>query len=344
MLKSLQIGRGIAALSVAAFHLSNGFEPGESILADLCRHGHAGVDFFFVLSGFIIFHVHGQDVGKPGRLHRYLRNRFVRVYPTYWLYTVVFVCAVLAFDGSTVLPTTRLGWASTISLIRLSEEPTPISVAWTLFYEIGFYLAFAALIASRRVGMVLMGIWVVAILGHYQVSPRTRPEGVWTSLLCINFFIGMGACWLHQRLSPTAAAIPLAAGAVGLTITALQVDRGMSQNEFTLAVGLCCGLIILGVTTLERTHSFSFGPLVALGNASYTFYLAHQHIQGAIKDGLAQLGIADDLPVDVSFVGILILGAFVAYAIHRLIEVPLIARLRLISTSNRPAVTDLPCA
>ena len=46
---------------------------------------HAGVDFFFVLSGFIIYRVHRGDIGSPHRLSRYAWRRFVRIYPTYWI-------------------------------------------------------------------------------------------------------------------------------------------------------------------------------------------------------------------------------------------------------------------
>ncbi len=51
--------------------------------------GHAGVDFFFVLSGFIIMHAHTADIGKPERLYRYLWRRATRIYPIYWIVTLI---------------------------------------------------------------------------------------------------------------------------------------------------------------------------------------------------------------------------------------------------------------
>ena len=69
MLRVLQAGRGLAAAGVAAFHLSMhmGVDRygGVSVFTDFTRQGFRGVDFFFVLSGFIIFFAHFEDLGHP---------------------------------------------------------------------------------------------------------------------------------------------------------------------------------------------------------------------------------------------------------------------------------------
>ncbi|HEY9236144.1 MAG TPA: acyltransferase [Phenylobacterium sp.] len=336
-LNSLQVGRALAALSVAAFHLSVEFAPGTSMLADLTRQGHAGVNFFFALSGFIILHAHGKDIGCPTRAWRYITNRFTRVYPVYWVYTTIFVAAVIFTNGSTKLPDTIYGWLSTVLLLRFSDDPTPLSVAWTLYYEVGFYLTFAILIINRRAGVISMAAWGATILILHQVAPRTSPTGVWTSLLGINFFVGMGACWAYQRLSPRLGLVPLSTGVAGLLLVAAYVNRGMSETVFTLAVALSCGAIILGASTIERSHKISMPILTALGNASYTLYLVHQHVQGLIREILLRVGLAERLPADVLFLTVIAFGATAAYCIHRLVEVPLIALLRQKRRSAVPA-------
>ena len=69
MLKCLQAGRALAALAVVAFHLSTAFSDprygSHSIGQAFTRHGNLGVDFFFVLSGFIILNAHARDIGRP---------------------------------------------------------------------------------------------------------------------------------------------------------------------------------------------------------------------------------------------------------------------------------------
>jgi exopolysaccharide production protein ExoZ len=88
-LDTLQAGRAFAALAVVLFHLNIyafGTKPhmgGE--LSSLFNMGYAGVEFFFVLSGFLMMHVHHADLGRPEKLAAYARKRAVRIYPMYWI-------------------------------------------------------------------------------------------------------------------------------------------------------------------------------------------------------------------------------------------------------------------
>ncbi|NBQ54213.1 MAG: acyltransferase, partial [Proteobacteria bacterium] len=69
--------------------------------AELDHAGHRyGVDFFFVLSGFIILHAHMDDIGRPARLGRYLWRRAVRVYPIYWICLTLSVGALVVMGGA----------------------------------------------------------------------------------------------------------------------------------------------------------------------------------------------------------------------------------------------------
>ena len=70
----VQAARGIAALFVVLYHtgrmLSLEQYVGRDPWGGLFHFGHAGVDFFFVLSGFIIYYVHHKDIGTIGRAPR----------------------------------------------------------------------------------------------------------------------------------------------------------------------------------------------------------------------------------------------------------------------------------
>lgn len=130
MLKSIQVGRGLASIAVAAFHLSITMGDvrygGEMLFRSWTNQGNLGVDFFFVLSGFIILFAHWNDIGNKNQITSYLFKRTIRVYPIYILYTFIFSTLVLFGVGSgSTLPVSLEGWVSSFSLIRLSSESPP---------------------------------------------------------------------------------------------------------------------------------------------------------------------------------------------------------------------------
>ena len=75
--------RGLAALSVALFHYTYGFNHGDTNY--VFHKGFLGVQFFFILSGFVIF----MTVNKKPNLRSFVVGRFTRLYPAYWLSVVL---------------------------------------------------------------------------------------------------------------------------------------------------------------------------------------------------------------------------------------------------------------
>lgn len=78
MYKSLQAGRGIAAMLVVLFHLGGAFAAekyfGIAAFSIPFKFGSAGVELFFVLSGFIIFSAHRDDIGQVSKIAGYIKN------------------------------------------------------------------------------------------------------------------------------------------------------------------------------------------------------------------------------------------------------------------------------
>ena len=111
---TLQVGRAAAAIAVVFFHahvffIPERLYPGETI-SRVFNIGYSGVEFFFVLSGFIMILVHRADIGVPARARRFLRKRLVRIVPFYWVVTLAL--ALLLWTQSVsythlTLPTNR---------------------------------------------------------------------------------------------------------------------------------------------------------------------------------------------------------------------------------------------
>jgi exopolysaccharide production protein ExoZ len=142
----LQILRFIAALAVILYHSRGAAQDylgqTSAIFAPFV-YGSYGVDLFFVISGFIIYHVVSR---RENDARSFLWRRITRIVPLYWCLTVVAVIAALLFP--TMLRSNEdysLG-ALLHSLFFVSfvtRELPILYVGWTLEFEMFFYLATA---------------------------------------------------------------------------------------------------------------------------------------------------------------------------------------------------------
>jgi peptidoglycan/LPS O-acetylase OafA/YrhL len=89
---------------VALMHAANLMRvehlSGHVGLGNAFGFGYVGVDFFFVLSGFIIDHVNSAELGRAANMPRYLWHRFSRIYPIYWI--ILLLTAVVYGTGVAV--------------------------------------------------------------------------------------------------------------------------------------------------------------------------------------------------------------------------------------------------
>ena len=87
VINSIQFLRGFAAFVVVFYHIGGYIKKNFPVdfFGDFFGFGFAGVDLFFVISGFIIHFTSKQYFGKPDYLLEYLKKRFFRVFPIYWL-------------------------------------------------------------------------------------------------------------------------------------------------------------------------------------------------------------------------------------------------------------------
>lgn len=99
----LQVGRAAAALAVLMSHIAiatNAFgAPLPPTLSAICSDGFLGVDYFFVLSGFIIFTTHSRDERNFRSAAEYVRKRLIRVYVPYLPISLAMISLYLMLPG-----------------------------------------------------------------------------------------------------------------------------------------------------------------------------------------------------------------------------------------------------
>ena len=325
---SLQAGRAFAAIAVLLLHADRIVGAPDFTGTNFAHFwfsgGRLGVDFFFALSGFIILHAHAGDIGSPGRLSRYLMRRAVRIYPIYWVILSVSIVGPLLLGR-------RFGVVELIQNYSLLDpyggQPRLVTVAWTLFHEILFYLAFATLILNRRLGAIVFTAWLLAIVWF---QGRIGSPQVLTSQINLGFGAGMLAYLCVDRLPARAFAWPLIAGMSGLIYLAWVAAAARMENPPEgVLTALSCGLVIMGLAMADRAKAWSVpGSLVFLGAASYSIYLFQFAALSGAGDVLLRLGGAHLLPPAIS-VGILVaFGIAAGSATYWMIERPILRKAR----------------
>ncbi len=335
-LTSIEAARGLAATAVVLYHVARHLDKAYGLpgLMSLFQFGHAGVDLFFVISGFIILFVHFEDIGRPGHLSHYLSRRFTRILPIYWV--ALGVTVALSVTGGHHLPSLpAFAWSA--FLLPSHAEPL-LGVAWTLQYEVVFYAAFCVLIVDRRAGLLLLLAWLAGIvLGQMGVGGFGAPPSL-AGLYNLEFFLGMlAALYLRHRGLPTPRLV-LAAGVVLFAAAAWAEDTGRLNGYADLgrlAYGVPAALIVLGAAAASRAGLIVVpAPLRVLGAASYSIYLFQFMFIGAAWKFWLGAGLDRDMPPLAAFPLLVLCGLGGGLLMSRTVEYPL---MRLIRGRRRPA-------
>ncbi len=342
-LLGLQAARGVAALLVVLYHGERALAlpqyVGHASWAGLTRFGHAGVDFFFVLSGFIISWVHGADLGQPAALPRYAARRAARIYPPYWAATALLLAVAAASHGLAALP--GAGALLPILLLAPGGPPPPLGVAWTLVHETEFYLLFG--LAIWRPSLGLAAALACAALDWMPLPPGLEPLRAWGATWFDALFpVGIAAAWA-ARHAPCRRPGALALGGAALFLLA-----GFAENAGLLppdgwpgrlAYGLPAATAIVGLVQSERAGRLRVPPALALlGAASYSVYLVHSPVLGYAARAMAASGLLTRIPDALAMALAASIAIAAGLVFHRWVERPLTAAAaRLLDRAGRPA-------
>jgi exopolysaccharide production protein ExoZ len=245
--------------------------------------GGAGVDLFFILSGFLIY---SALLRKPRPYLRYFRRRLQRIYPPFLAVFALYLILSFAFPNENKIPP-ALGPAAKYLILNALLLPgvwpadPMITIAWSLSYELAFYLALPAVLAVfafRRIPRVARIVLVAfAASAICLLVPRMFRAGMFAvGIFLAEWMIHRGSKLLPSLadVAPIIATIAVAAlGVIGPPIAPGQATR----VAYLLAVGTI--FFPLTAATLfgqgRLREFFLLRPLRVLGNMSYSYYLVH---------------------------------------------------------------------
>jgi exopolysaccharide production protein ExoZ len=272
-IESLQVLRAVAAAAVMFFHGTRMIEKshGYMFLGGFFEPGFAGVDLFFVISGFIIYHT---TAGTGMSRGEFLRRRLIRIYPIYWLVTAILL-AYLLLKPSATMELTPLSVLA--NFLLLPTSPYILEVAWTLVIEIAFYALFAiTYFIHPRVFFVALPVWGIAsvILGPVTGIAHDSPIlEIWMFSGSLEVLYGVLVALAFRR-GLTKGALP--ALVLGLGLGALSWADiawwGPIPMGRELQFGVPAALILYAAVNLRARFP---AWLILVGDASYVLYLIH---------------------------------------------------------------------
>jgi peptidoglycan/LPS O-acetylase OafA/YrhL len=286
-LTSLQAGRGLAAMAVLLYHVGTIAEAklGQSYGFGFFCHADHGVDFFFVLSGFIIFYANQRSIGLPNAAPRYFYRRVVRIYPLLVLLTLVKVgYMVLGGPGVPAFKQDLTNILCSLLLIPQTTNPV-IAVSWTLWCEMFFYCIFLLVILyGRNLRLWMAAHALVCLVLNFPGGPRVyAPVYFFVNSYNLEFYMGCITAYLClTRRIPATWGQGLCFGGLTLTLVGLGFHdelSGVTGALITVYWGAGFSLILLGLSALEQQGLLKAPRWLAFtGDASYSIYLIHTSV------------------------------------------------------------------
>ncbi|MBK8804750.1 MAG: acyltransferase [Fibrobacteres bacterium] len=297
--------RGFAFLMVHFFHTklfgpALGDHPLSRSLGFFGEMGWAGVDLFFVLSGFLITGILLRQVDSPGWVGRFYLRRTVRIFPIYFVVLVGTVWVLPLVIGWTLeyaqTPRSNFLWYATFlhNWLNWGVNGWPkgdplIGHLWSLGVEEQFYLvwpAIVALVGIRRLPLVAIALLLSApLIRMVMIGSGFTYDAVYALTICRADALAAGGliAVLKEKASlpsPKAAWIMVAAGASLFTVTPIVTSyfEHPTQDQLKAAAfswGLLqwCGILLLALGSGPIARILSWRPLRLVGFYSYSLYL-----------------------------------------------------------------------
>ncbi|MET7286009.1 acyltransferase [Streptomyces sp. NPDC005573] len=330
--------RLLAALMVCLYHYTGRGGPVSAswhqapsrlfpTLSHVSVYGNLGVQFFFVISGFVIcMSGWGRTLGD------FFRSRVARLYPAYW------VALVLVTGASLALPVVVHAVRADEFLVNLTMLQQPmgvprvLGVCWTLWVEVRFYALFALLVVARGVTyrrvVMFCGVWTLAV-----VLCRTNGNALTDQLVMPDyapFFIGGLALYLVHRFGN--GLLPWGIVAFSWLLAQSDATRGLwhahgepVRDPYVVMAIVTLAFAAVACVAAGWAARANWSWLATAGALTYPFYLVHEHLGWFVIRVLHRgLGLPAWPTLGATVLSMLTL----AWLIHRLVEKPLGPRLR----------------
>lgn len=338
----IQVSRALVPILVVIFHifgLMKFYYNDDMPIINEFPISSGGVYYFFVLSGFMIYYVHKIDLGQPQKIKKYLINRFIRIYPLYWLITLAVIPALFLFPslGSQGNETDIKIILYSIFLIPSREIPI-VGVAWSLQYTILFYTFFSLLFFLKDIHQKIAIIcWTLLtlIICYKIVNVGNDTINFIFSEFNIMFISGIACAYIITRInfSTLTSATFLFFGLTGFPF--MWFFGKHIPLSYPISITICSIFIIFGLSSIDIRNNITTPKIASfLGSASFSIYLTHYLSQKLLYKIIAKYELLEVIGRILSGFIVFFASIAVGCLVYLLIEKPLNKQLKKILLSG----------
>jgi exopolysaccharide production protein ExoZ len=337
---SVQYIRALAAIAVVIWHGLSQLDRSQPHL-HYPLWGAVAVDVFFVISGFVMWHM---IMLHPVSFLEYWRKRAARIFPFYWLMTSLVVIVMLL--APRLLSSSRFDAAHVIASYLFLPWPHPvlhgefapvIIPGWTLLYDVAFYavLGFGLFVPLRwRAGAVIGAIALVALLPAF-VTSSSFFFYFYTQPLILDFASGVligWVLWNGFRFPAWMAAAAVVTGLIAVMFIpspshSVPMIGGYSfMLSRTVNYLIPSFLIVAGGVFYDcnNPNAKKWGTVATIGDATYSIYLVHALVLPAVTRLWNETGLQSDWRWNGVYLVIAVIASIAAGVVcNRWVEIPL---------------------
>lgn len=350
-LDSIQALRGVAALLVLFFHMAEfqrqmaeGNPSDIAFVSGIWDRGWAGVDLFFIISGFIMVYVTRQTGRSFADVRTFIVSRITRIYPLWWVCAGIMALYFWMTYGMLAAPDrvadSREGfvYAAKSFLLIPQQVPPLLGLGWTLIHEMFFYIVFAGLLfLPRKYLPWALSAWaIVTVIGSLFIAPAAFGRNIAeliASPLSLEFIAGGLAayCVTQGKIFPSKVLVILGAVLVFLAMFFFPTNNlGAYATSRVAMFAVPFLFLTYGWVCCELNGQLKAPKwLATLGDWSYSLYLTHYIVLVTLRR-IYRRAVPDELKVgapgivDNVIFGLLVLLLSIATAaiFYNLIERP----------------------
>ncbi|GLX78381.1 acyltransferase [Thalassotalea insulae] len=322
--------RFLSALGVVIFHYTytavmEGYAPVADFesLRVATRYAYMGINFFFIISGFVIFMSVADGCAK-----KFLISRFVRLFPAYWA-ALIITSIVTVFWGGEVFSVSWPQFFANTTMVNEALNYKPIDGAyWTLYIELKFYLFILALLLLgwlkhfQHIIALVLALSLIALYTPWasNINMFTAMFPHWSGYFatgCIFYLLKRdGVNWYRMSLLVLAYCYVLKQSVLFGDLMGQWFQLHFNSTTIVLLNTLFFALFCL--TAFCQNNPLRQSWCYYLGILTYPLYLIHQHLGYIIFN---TLGNKDNIQLMVIItIGVML---FIAFMLHKYIEIKL---------------------